>query len=392
MRVLHLTASLDSEHGGPVTVVRGLAQALAKKGVEVSLFAPSKKAKCTHTSNFKGVTARVFPTSFLSKFWPCYSPTLKEALKKEVSNFDIIHVHEIWHYPNFACYQVAKAARKPYLVAVHGALEPSCLNHKAFKKKIYSKLIQREILENAAAIQAITEDEIKSIAEFVDNRNIYCVPNGLNMEEFENLPDKSKLQSLYPQIKDKRVILFLGRIHPKKGLDVLAKALGKVAREQGDVCLLIAGPNNDGYQTQVEKILAAEGVLDKVIFTGMLTGSQKLAALSGADIFVLPSHSEGFSMSTLEAMACGLPVVITKDCHFEEVEQMQAGKVIDGNLAELSEALIQLLADRPLCEKMGKAGKKLVTDKYTWDKAADKMIDCYEEILNGQRIPGTQGK
>lgn len=124
----------------------------------------------------------------------------------------------------------------------------------------------------------------------------------------------------------------------------------------------------------------------------MLTGSQKLAALSGADIFVLPSHSEGFSMSTLEAVACGLPVVITKDCHFEEVEQMQAGKVIDGNLAELSEALIQLLADRPLCEKMGKAGKKLVTDKYTWDKAADKMIDCYEEILNGQRIPGTQGK
>jgi glycosyltransferase involved in cell wall biosynthesis len=392
MKVLHLTASLDSEHGGPVTVVRGLAQALAKKGIDVSLFAPSKKAKCTHTSDYKGVTARVFPTSFFSKFWPCYSPTLKKALKNELSNFDIIHVHEIWHYPNFACYQVTKATRKPYLVAVHGALEPSCLNHKAFKKKIYSKLIQREILENAAALHAITEEEVKSIAEFVDNKNIYCVPNGLNVEDFENLPGRSRLESLYPQIKGKRVILFLGRIHPKKGLDLLAQAFGRVAGEQGNVCLLIAGPNNDGYRTQVEKILAAEGVSDKVIFTGMLTGSERLAALSGADIFALPSHSEGFSMSILEAMACGLPVIITKDCHFQEVEQMQAGKVIDGNLADLSEALIQLLADRPLCMKMGSAGKKLVKDKYTWDKAADKMIGCYEEILNGQRIPGTQGK
>jgi len=392
MKVLHVAASLDAEYGGPVTVVTGLTQALARKGIDVSVFATSENAESAYTSDLNGVTARVFPTGALSRFWPSYSPRLARTLRKEAPNFDLIHIHEIWHYLNFTCYQVAKATRKPYLVAVHGALEPSCLDYKALKKKIYSVLIQRRILKNAAALHAVTAEEVESIAEFVDHRNICCVPNGLNIEDFENLPGKSKLEDSYPQMKGKRIILFLGRIHPKKGLDLLAKAFGQAVKKQANVCLLIAGPNNDGHQAQIEKILARERVLDKVIFTGALTGSRKLAALNGADIFVLPSHSEGFSMSILEAMACGLPVVITRQCHFLEVEKMQAGKIIDANVAELSETLIQLLMNPLLCRKMGRSGKKLVRDQYTWEQAADKMIGCYEEILTGQRTAGTYVK
>ena len=111
---------------------------------------------------------------------------------------------------------------------------------------------------------------------------------------------------MYTRVKGKRTILFLGRIHPKKGLDILAKAFAQITRIRKDVCLLIAGPDNDNHKRKIEKILSNENVLDKVVFTGTLTGTKKLAALSGSDVFVLPSHSEGFGMSILEAMICGL--------------------------------------------------------------------------------------
>jgi len=117
----------------------------------------------------------------------------------------------------------------------------------------------------------------------------------------------------------------------------------------------------------------------------MLTGNEKLAALSRADIFVLSSYSEGFSMSILEAMACGLPVVITKQCNFPEVEGIGAGKIIDADANHLSEALIELLDNPELCKDMGDRGKRLVMEKYTWDKVADQMIAAYEEILGGRK-------
>jgi glycosyltransferase involved in cell wall biosynthesis len=385
MKILHVAASLDPERGGPTKVVVELTQALVRKGISISIFAPSENTKTAYINNLNGVTVKIFPTSVLSKLWPFHSPAFAEALKKEVNDFDLIHIHEIWHHPCFVCYKIAKATRKPYLVTAHGTLEPPCLNYKALKKKIYSLLIQNKILKNAIGLHAVAEEEVEGIADFTKNKNIYFVPNGLNVQEFENLPDKNKLENLYTQVKGKKVILFLGRIHRKKGLDILAEAFGKIVRKQSNTCLLIVGPNNDNHQNQIKKILAREGVLDKAIFTGILTGNHKLAALSGADIFVLPSHSEGFSMSILEAMCCGLPVVITKQCHFPEVEKMQAGKIINGDAVELSEIIMELLDNPHLCRKMGEAGKKLIRDRYTWDIAADKMIGLYEEILNEQK-------
>lgn len=392
MKILHVATSLEYERGGPTTVVMELTQNLARKGIDITVFTSMDNAKCTTADDLKGVKVKTFPTNAFSKIWPYYSSSFKKALQKELVNFDLVHIHEIWHYPVFACYKAAKAKQKPYIITVHGSLEPSCLNYKAFKKKIYTALIERKILEEASALHAVTEDEVKSIRDFVDNKNIYCVPNGLNIEALESLPDKNTLEGIYPQIKNKKVILFLGRIHPKKGLDILAEAFGKIIRKQHNACLLIVGPDSDSYRSQIEKILTREDVLDKAVFTGTLTGNLKLAALNRADIFVLPSHSEGFSMSILEAMGCGLPVVITKQCHFPEVEQMQAGKIIDGDANELSEIILELLNNPQLCRKMGKAGQKLVRDKYTWDDVTDKMIGVYEEILNKQKSTGTKNR
>lgn len=386
MKILYVTASMSPEWGGPTKVVAGLTEKLVEKGVEISIFSPFKRGEGLKVINPKGVELQLFPQNFIDRLWTSYSLDFARVIKQNVHKFDIIHIHEIWHYPNYVASWVAKRAGKPCVVTIHGALDPWCLNYKAFKKKIYALLIQKRILREASAIHAITNEEIKQIKNFVNNNNIIMIPNGINPEDFENLPSRKELEKLYPELIGKKVLLFLGRIHPKKGLDLLAKAFVIIARERDDVCLLIAGPDNDGYQVKIKQILEEERVLNKVIFTGMLEGQKKLIALGGADIFILPSYSEGFSMAILEAMISNLPVIITNQCNFPEVTEYRAGILIEPDYEQLAKALSKLLDDPLLCEKMGGNGHKLILKKYTWNKIADQMIKLYEDVLLRKRV------
>jgi len=302
-------------------------------------------------------------------------------VQRVVSTFDLVHIHEIWHHPHFAAYCAAKRAGKPYIVSIRGALESWCLNYKALKKRVYATLIQKRTLREASVLHALTVDELRSIRAFGLDNHVVVIPNGLDATEFQDLPGREKLEQLYPQLRGKQVVLFLGRIHSQKGLDLLAEAFGRIVEERREVCLLIAGPDHDGYRAQVERVLSAQGALDKVIFPGMLSGQEKLAALSGVDLFVLPSYSEGFSMAILDALFCGLPVIITGQCHFPEVAQAKAGVVIEPDVDQLVEALVGLL-DRPeLRKEMGENGRQLIMEKFTWEKVADQMFRLYEDVL-----------
>ena len=384
MKVLHVVASLSPTWGGPVPVVKGLTEAMAREGLNVTVFAPVVQGSLHGVVQLEGVRVRLFKQNLLSGIWRAYSSELAEALHREIERFDVVHIHEIWHHPHFVAYRAARKAKKPFIITVHGALEPWCLNYKALKKKVYAALIQRRILNGAAAIHAITQEEVKHIRAFGVNRPIFTIPNGINPEEFSELPPGEEIEKLYPELQGKKVVLFLGRIHPKKGLDLLARAFGHVARECKDAHLLIVGPDERGYRSEVERLLTSEGVVEKVTFTGMLTGREKLAALSRADIFVLPSYSEGFSMAILEALACGLPVIITRQCHFPDVAEARAGIVIDPDSAQLARAIAKLMDDPKLREEMGNNGRRLVMDRFTWDRIVDRIIGLYQRVLEGE--------
>jgi len=385
MKLLYIVASLSPESGGPTKVVTELTEALVKRGIEISIFAPVEQDDIQKVVEPKGVNLRLFPQGALARWWTSYSPDLARTVRQEASKFALIHIHEIWHHPHFAAYQAAKRTGKPYIVTPHGALEPWCLNYKALKKKIYATLIQRRILKEAAALHALTNEEVKNIRAFGVDNVIAMIPNGINPGEFQSLPPDCELRQLCPSLSGKQVVLFLSRIHPKKGLDLLAKAFGQVAKERDNVRLVIAGPDNEGYQARVEQMLRANGVRNKTIFTGMLIGQEKLAALSRTDVFVLPSYSEGFSIAILEAMICGLPVIITHPCNFPEVAEAEAGIVIDPDPEQLAEALTMLLDNPQLREEMGANGRRLVSEKFTWDKIAGQMIEIYEEVLKQNR-------
>ncbi|MQY59458.1 MAG: glycosyltransferase, partial [Clostridia bacterium] len=186
--------------------------------------------------------------------------------------------------------------------------------------------------------------------------------------------------------RGKKIILFLSRINFKKGLDILARAFGEVARKRDDVYLVLAGPDNEGYGAKVRAWLQEEGALGRSIFTGMLLGEEKLAALRDSDIFVLPSYTENFGIAVVEAMACGLPVIISNKVNiWGEVSEVGAGIITDCDSHQVAETIARLLDDRNLREEMGERGKKLVEEKYTWPEVAKEMIEVYEQILDSHR-------
>lgn len=385
VKVLHVAPSLAYEWGGSAKVVSELTENLSKMGVETTICASKEKGHEGAVYRPRGVRVKDFAESIFANLWTGFSVSLGRALHEQIINTDIVHIHEIWHYPHFAAYRAARRQKKPYIVTVHGMLDPWCLDHKKRRKKIYAHLFQRGILETASAIHALTKQEREQISAFVVHERIVVLPNGLNVEEYDPIPPRGEIEALYPELRGKGVVVFIGRLHPKKGLDVLVHAWGKVLRNPGRMRtvphLLIVGPGEERYRSKLVELVRWEGVAGHVTFAGMLTGKEKLAALSRADVFVLSSHSEGFSMVVLEAMLCKTPVVISPQCNFPDVGLAEGGEVVESDPEELASALVRLLNNPELRTKMGENGARLVRERFAWRGIAAEMVELYRRIL-----------
>ena len=383
MKVLHVIFSLEPEQGGPVTAVLGLTSALSQQGICCEIFTTLWKEGSADAMRSCAVPIKQFAVGFPARFWHGYSKSLAKTLRDRIGSgaFDLVHVHEPWHYPGFIAFRAARKHGVPYVLSPLGALEAWCLRQKAFKKWVYMKMIQGHILQSANAIHALTNEEMKSISDLGYETPVFVAPNGVDSSPFEYSPDVSEFLSAHPELSGKRVILFLGRLHRKKGLDVLARSYASLLHKIKDVALLVAGPDEDGTQKRMESILKTSLALRSIVFTGMLTGRDKLTALACADLFVLSSYSEGFSMAVLEALAAGLPVVISRQCNFPEVSEHDAGFVIEPNDAAVTEAISTLLSDDQLRTRMGQNGRNLVREKYTWDAIAASMAGLYQRLV-----------
>lgn len=381
MRVLHVAASLSPEWGGTVPIIANLTHALQEKGVECAVFAAKGRRVGSDRVPLDGIETRLFDTDLLALLWTGHARRFARALRQAIRDYDLVHIHELWHYPGYVAFRSARTWKKPYIVTIHGELSTRSLEQKSFKKWVYMTAIQRRILQCAATLQVNTKAEACQIRALGFDRPVATIPNGISLEGFQDLPPRSAFFERFGDLSGKRIILFLGRIHPQKGLDVLAKAFGEIARVRDDVCLVVAGPNEGGYRSQVETILRPSGALSRTVFTGMLRGADKLAAYSVADIFVLPSYSEGFSMAILEALAAGIPVVISQECNFPEVVEAGAGLVVDPDPEQLRVALTNLLDRHDVKAQMGQRGQDLISHHYTWDSVAARLREVYVDIL-----------
>lgn len=378
------------QYGGPIPAVHGLNKALVKKGIDVSVYTTNVglkgKVPVNQEISVEGVKVRYFKfvrfLEFLGDTGWQFSLQMRRALRRHLKEFDIVHIPAIWNFPTAIASYYCKKFEKPYIISPHGALQPCTISKKVWKKRPYYFLITKRNLNDARAICYLTDFEMKSCHQALGLKNIpFVVPNGIDLAPFNDLPNKEALGVRYPLLNNKTVILFLGRIHWIKGLDILSKAFGNIARERKNVHLLMVGNNEGGVESKVRQWLQEAGVEKEVTFTGILKGEDKLRAFAGSDIFVLPSYSEGFSMAILEAMACRVPVIITRQCNFPEVDRYKGGFIIDPDEKQLTRSLLELLDFPEARRQMGENGWRLVREKFTWDKIAEQIIEMYESLL-----------
>ncbi|MEW6602152.1 MAG: glycosyltransferase [Nitrospirota bacterium] len=378
------------QYGGPVTSVHGLNRALVKKGVDLKVYTTNagldKTLPVNREVDLEGVKVTYFEFSRYFEFlgdtgWQ-FSPRMTEALNKNLAASDIIHINGLWNYPIAAAAHFCRKYNKPYIITPHGMLFAYTLSKNSWKKRPYYTFVTKRDMRNAGAIHFYTDHERRSInQDIVSGTRSFVVPVGVESSEFDDMSSVDALRDRYPQLRNKTVILFLGRINWKKGLDILVRAFSRILKIKRDVHLLLVGPDENEYEKQVRTWLEEENIIEHATFAGTLRGKEKAEAFAGSDIFVLPSYSEGFSMSVLEAMYCRLPVIISDQCNFPEVAQYGAGTVITCDHNRLCSALEQLIDDDNLRKKMGENGRKLIEDKYLWDKIAEQMIDAYENVI-----------
>ena len=324
----------------------------------------------------------VFPVH-APRFWETCLP-LGRALRADAGKFDLMHLHSLYMYHDRAGAAAARRAGIPYIVRPHGTLDPYIFKRRRTRKAIFEWWFQNRVLEQAAALHYTTEDEWRLAAPVSRNPHGFVVPNGLDTDEFADLPEKGAFRAKHPEIGNRPIVLFLGRLNFKKGLDLLAPAFGQVLAAGHDAHLVIAGPDDDMAE-KTRGWLAAAGALDRTTFTGMITGDDKLAALVDASMFVLPSYSENFGIAVAEAMACSLPVVISDAVNiWPEVESAAAGLVGPCDIDITARNIMQILDNPARASEMGANGIRLVRDRYSWDGIAPTLEKAYEDVLAGR--------
>ena len=412
MRILCVTPSYwpAFQYGGTIFVNHYLNRALVKKGIEVTVYTTSvgleNKVQENREVYVDGVRVIYFS---ISKALDCLGATgwqfswpMTRALRENLHRFDLLSINAIWNYPSIAAVIVNKAYHVPYIVTAHGALYPYALSKKWWKKLPYYHLVAKRVLEGAAAIHYTGEDEAEKCHPHLGlNNRAVVVPCVIDLSEFGDNPDRDALRRRYPALKGRKTILFLSRINWKKGLDILIKAFAMVAKQQEDVHLLIVGDDESGYGEQVRRWIRDCGMSYedqgsegggterrekdsnvRITFAGMLTGKEKVQAYAGSDMFVLPSYSENFGIVVVEAMACGIPVIVSDQVGIhKEVTESKAGIVIEPDADELARAIMLLLHNPELCKEMGRNGQQSVEDRFALDKVVDSTIEIYQGLM-----------
>ena len=388
MKILHVIITLSPRYGGPVQSCKSLCHSIAKAGEDVTIYTTNMDYPTGELD--VALNQKVIQDGYALWYFPVQfkpyviSMNFFSAVKFNIKKFDIVHIHGLYRFPQAATAYFCRKYDVPYIVRPHGSLNPYLFNNKRriIRKRLYEYFIENRNLNNASAIQYSTVNEMLSVKLLGINSQYFISPNSINLSKYDKLPAKGIFREKHNLNKNQKIIIHFGRINFVKGLDILVKAFAKTLTKFEDIILVLAGPDNEGFRTQVEKWINKERIGPNVIFTGMLGGSDALELLRDADIFALPSYTENFGIAVAEAMACSIPVVISNKVNiYRDVLKAGAGIVTKCKADEVSDAFIQLLKDNKKRINHGKAGIKLVKKKYSPDKIAKNVINIYDDII-----------
>jgi len=389
MRILNVLSNLAPAYGGPVQICRELSRGMVARGHEVSIYTTHldyptgvRDVPTDRPIEEHGVTIRYFPVEITPMF---VSVGLGRTLARDVPNFDIVHVHGVYRYPQVIGGMMARHHRVPYLVRTYGSLDPFMYhkNERKLAKRIYERLFMYRLLNGAAAIHYTTEEEAERTGFLKLRPPRLVVPNGIDSGRYERRDLTGAFRARHG-LEDRFIVLHYGRITMKKGLDLLVPAFAALAREVPQAHLVVAGPDNENFGAKVRGWVEAEGIDDRVTFTGLLQGDDALAVLNDADVFALPSYTENFGISVVEAMAAARPVVISDQVNiWREIERHEAGIVVPCDQARFAAALVALARDPERRRALGAAARRTAAELFDWNAVIGDMEAAYARYARG---------
>lgn len=388
MRILVTSFSIAPQTGGLRVGVLGLCRGLAKRGHLVSLYTTNADGNKTLDAPLgvstleEDVEVFFYPAQRIV-FGNVFSYPMVRALRQCVPNVDLVLIHSLYQFTSTVAAHYCRKFRVPYVLRPHGILDPTLARRRRWLLKwAYIQLFEKRNFDRAAAIQYSSRMEEEMARQFmaVKSPNL-LIPEGINLDPFEKLPRRGSFRARYSEMAGKSLILCLGRLHQKKGLELLIEAFSRVATRRDDAHLVLAGSGDRDYVMRITQMLRDRGAIDRATITGQLDDNEKLAVLRDADIFVLPSYGENFGISIVEAMACGLPVVISdKVGIWREIAEAEAGIVTTCQSGKIADAIERLLDDPGLRMALGRHGKTLVDAQFSTDRMAERMETAYQTL------------
>jgi glycosyltransferase involved in cell wall biosynthesis len=372
MRISHVCSTIEREANGMSKAVLDITTTLNASGLGIELFTLGGAAKRTmgavsvhRYSAWKG----------LGKLG--VAPALRRALFEAVQSTDVIHSHGLWTFPPTYALQAALWAGKPTVVSAHGAFNPWAMSRSRFRKRVMWSLVQSRLFRHASCLHATSESEIAGYRRMGLTAPIAVIP--LSVEAPDRLPHREP--------GGKRKLLFLGRVHPIKGVDLLLKAWAETHRKADDWELHIVGPGDAAY---IDRLRALSRTLNcaRVQFRGPVYGDAKSAEFCSADAFVLPSYSECFGLAVAEALAHSVPTVVTRGAPWRGLDSRKCGWWVEGSVSALAGALSDVTS-RPPAElaRMGAAGRKWMQTEYSMEALGRKFRELYGWITSAGTRP-----
>jgi len=383
--VVHVTGSLWKKGGGVAPVVWQLAQYQVSMGYDVTV-AGLRDDSSAPAEGVQSCVPYLASESVTVGGRIVYAMGLKSRLSKLDLTFGLVHSHGLWEYPSYVAGSFARSKKLPLVMSTHGMLEPWSMARSRWKKRLMAWLFENRNFRTAVCLHATADQEADNIRAFGINKPIAVIPIGLETEAYTSA-DPTEAWEHWTELCDKRMLLFMSRIHPKKGLFNLIDAWRQLVGEFPDWQLVIAGPDELGHTGEVKAAAKSAGISDRVTFVGPVYGTLKTSLLTAADLFVLPTFSENFGIVVLESLACGVPVITTKGAPWQSLLDYQCGWWIDIGVPPLLEALhegMSLPGDRR--RAMAKHGLTMIDEIYSWPAISRKMIATYDWVLGlGER-------
>lgn len=382
--VLHYMDEILEENGGVVRAVLDLCLLMSNQGWRVTLVtSDATDVPPEWLAGAEGCPRTVvmpLPKKSLGDFAPDDAQRLTELIKEA----DVVHLHTIWDTVNLRVAKHARACGTPYVISTHGMLDHWATNQGKWKKRIYWNLFGRRFFQQAACIHCTAEGEREQVATWCDDSSIVVCPLCFDVTDYQQLPGAELAQSELPVLKnDLPKVLFLSRLHHKKGIDILLRAT-KLLEDRGmPIELLLAGPGDDDYRILLEQLAVELGIRERTHFLGMVRGESKISLYQACDLFALATHQENFGIVLVEAMACQLPVITTPMVDIWPEIQQGGAKIVDADAKAFADEMQTLLSQPEVAEQLGKQGREFVLEWLDEPRIAGYYDSMYRRAIKG---------